>query len=416
MDIKFTDEAKIYKSAKKPVYVLHGGYEFLQKEMAEKIINYLMPKEEQQTGLVRIDAAGDESIYEVINTANAPSLFSTDQVILVDNADLFTLVRREENKGKKNLSESEKYKNFKLFENFVGIATNPPKGIHLVFIYNSDLKKVTGRTASRSEKMIQKAYKEFEKNGVMISFPRMFDDDLVGWLMVRARKNGIQFTSEQAEMIRELGGADVRHLANEVEKLAAFSGDKSQLTSKEIKRLVSSCEDIYVFHAIDYMLKGEGRKALSMIQRAMDSGAAPVYIINVISGRLRQIWQARYLIDKGYFRNVSGLKYDKFAVINGIASVSDGDKSVLSIDKKNSIMSKTPFAVYHLLVPAKNLTLDEIEEALRISLDIDRRLKGIEKPRHGTDEIMIEKYIVDVSRNIRSAGVPMKQGSRSSYR
>ena len=69
MDIHHREQARIFGSLKKPVYVCHGQYEFLQKELAKKIIDFLMPRDDQQIGLLRIDGSGSEAIYDMINAS-----------------------------------------------------------------------------------------------------------------------------------------------------------------------------------------------------------------------------------------------------------------------------------------------------------------------------------------------------------
>jgi DNA polymerase III subunit delta len=408
MELHFEQEEKIFKSVKKPIYVCHGEYEFLQKELARKIVDFLLPADEKDVGLQRFDGVDADALAGVINAASAPSLFAATQVLFIDNAQSFALKKKEEAEGKKGLADEKKYENHKLYEHFARLIEKPVAGVHLVMICRDELRAPAEKTsAGRSEKMLQRLYNSISKSGMLIKFPAMYDEGLAAWIIDRGRRRGLFLTDEQAESLLEWAGKDVRHLANEIEKMSVYVGDNRQLTMKEMRRLATSGEDVFVNHLADYMLKGKGKSALFMMDRSIEGGSHPVKIVAVLASRLRSLWQARYLLDRGYFKRLpKEYKYGKSMVIEETRRVSDADRSVLTSDKKSSILSKTPYAIYQLLVPARRLTLKQIEWALEYAMDVDRRLKGIKKPKHGSDEIMIQNYIVDVVAGIKEAGVP----------
>lgn len=409
MNVRYEQEEKIFRSAGKPFYVCHGEYEFLQKEMAEKIVNHLLPRGERDFGLQKFDGSEESALAGVINAAAAPSLFSPKQVLLIDNAQDFTLKKNEATEGKSNIPPEEKYENYGLYGHFVRMLERPRSEVHLVMICHDELKAPAGKTGvSRSEKMLVRNYSLLDKNGVLIHFPRMYDRDLAAWIADRARRVGLRLAAEQSEELLEWAGKDVRHLANEIEKMAVFAGDEKQLSMEDMRRLVTSSEDVFVNLLIDYMLAGRGKAALRMLDRSFKGGDNPVFIINTIASRLRSLWQARYLIEKGYFRRLPE-EYGfaaKGKISEAVREVAEADRSVLSAEKKSSILGKTEFAIYHLLKPARRFTLPRIETAISAALDVDRRLKGIARPKHGSDEIMIQNYIVDIAREVKSAGVP----------
>ena len=403
MDIRYDDEAKIFKSVKKTVYVCHGENEFLHKELAKKIVDFLMPAEEQETGLLRFDGNEEGALDRVMEAAMSPSLFAPRQVIYVDNAQSFTLKKIETEDGEtRKLTDEEKYSNHAQYERFLRIIRQSKSGVHLVLICNADLKRPSGKTSkSRSERMLQRCYAELDKYGALVHFPRMYDEDLVEWIQDRARRLGVRMKSDEAEQFLEWAGKDVRHLASEIEKLAVYSDYNGGFGSAELRRLVTSSEDMYVFQLVEYMLEGRAKAALRALKRSLEGGADPVYIAVIISNRFRLLWQARYLLDRGYFPNLpEDYKYGGKAVVPpGMARVTDADRSVLTAEKGSSILSKTPFAVYHILKPARRYSRGRIEAAMAGLMDVERRLKGIARPKHGTDEIMVQNFIVDVAKN-----------------
>jgi len=59
-----------------------------------------------------------------------------------------------------------------------------------------------------------------------------------------------------------------------------------------------------------------------------------------------------------------------------------------------------------MLIPARRMTLRQIEGAITRIVDIERRMKGIDRPKLGSDVMMIQNLIVDISRDVKSAAVP----------
>jgi len=414
MDIRYTDEAKIFKSTTKTVYVLHGEYEFLQKELAKKILAFLMTEEEMETGLVHLDGNDDGAIDSLIDAALSPSLFAPKQVIFVNNAEKFQLKKAAGTEGKK-LSEEQKYTNHEQYSQLLRIIKETKSGVHIVMICGEDLKKPAGKTGkSRSEKMLQRCYEDLDKHGALVHFPRMYDEDFTAWIQDRARRYGLRLSYEEAAELLDLAGSDVRHLANEIEKLSTYVGNGNRLEEGVFYKLVTSSEDIFVNQLVNYIMDGRAKAALRALKKSIEGGDNPVFIATVIGSRLRMLWQARYLLDKGYFPNLPDeYKFGGKAVVPaGMARVTDADRSVLTAEKSSSILSKTAFAVFHVLKPARRYTIEKIELALTALADVEKRLKGIERPKHGNDEIMIQNYIVDVAKMVKSGAAPKKRVSR----
>jgi DNA polymerase-3 subunit delta len=409
MDIGSENESKIFKTVGKPVYVCHGEYEFLQKELADKIVRYLLKPDEIDVSLVKINASEPNALETLLSEAGSRSLFSDNRVIYVDNAENLKLLKNERAEGEKKLPPEEKYTNWKQFEAFSSMMRKPPEGARIIFVCGEELRKPSGKGgAMRTEKILQRAYEDIAKTGVLVRFARMYDDAYAEWIVSRARREGLRLTLDQAERLLDMAGKDVRHLANEVEKLAVRAGDSRQISDDDMRMIATSSEDVYLYMMMDFMTSGKGRLALALLERSMEAGGAPAQIIAFLTSRFRQLWQARYLLDKGYFAYLpKEFKFGgKKTVSDGMAAVTEADKSILCSDQKSSILGKTQYAAYNMLVPARRMTLSQIEDVMTRIVDIERRMKGIEKPKIGSDVMMIQNLIVDISRDVRSAAVP----------
>jgi len=403
VEIRNDEEEKIFRTLKRPFYICHGEYEFLQKELAVKIASFLLPDDEKDSGFTMIDGSESNAMAAIYAAASERSLFSSTQIIVVDNAQAIELVRNPESVGKTKVPETERYSNWSDFARLVRIAENPDSGTHIIFIFGDELKTTASKSGkSRSEKAIQRLFPTLEEKSLVIHFRRMYDEDMSDWIMKRALRTGLRLNVEQCDMLLELAGKDVRHLSNEIEKIATFARESSRVETRDLRRIVTSSEDIYVNYMIDYMLDGRGKPALVMLERSFDGGAHPVFILTVVVSRLRALWQAKYLLDKGCFPKLPNeYKFGGKKILpENIARISDADRSVLTADARTSILSRTPFGLFQILKHAARFSLEQIEESLRYAASVDRRLKGISRPKHGTDEIMIQNFIVDLAKGV----------------
>jgi len=406
--IRFDRDRELFGAGKKPAWACCGEYEFLQKETAWKIVDFLLPEEERDVGFQRFFGSEPDALDSIADAATSRSLFDSTRVLLVYEAEKLALVKNEEAVGRKGLSESQRYKNFRAYEKLVEAISGGEEGVHLVFIHEGTLKKPAGKTGrSRSEKVLQRCYPELDKHGVIVDAPRMFDDQLLDWMRGRAAAAGIKWDLEKAEMFMDWAGKDVRHLANEVEKLSIFFGDRD-VESREMRRLVTSSEDFFVNYMIDFIFQRRAKAALASLERSVERGAHPVFIVSVLASRLRQLWQARYLLDHGYFASVPR-EYGgraKAVVAAEMKKVKDQHAAALADSTADSILRKTPYAVYHLLVPAQKFSLGEIEDAISATGDVDRRLKAIVRPKRGSDQIMLQSLITDIVCGTTGAAAP----------
>lgn len=408
MHISQNQERKILTAQKLPVYVVFGEYEFLQKELAGKIVRYLLPEDEMDTGFQRIDGSASRAMEMVVNAAGSPSLFGGTQVVFVTDAQELKLAKADEPSGKKKPAAGDKYANYGVYENLVETIKTLKEDTHVVFVCGEPIKKPAGKTGvSRSETVLERCFSTIDEVGAAIEFPRMYDNDLLTWVKGRAMALGIVWSADLAEMFLEKSGKDVRHIVNELEKLSVYFAD-GPVTEEEMRKLITSSEDFFVNMLIDYMLEGRIRAALVTLERAFKSGTNENQVISMVAARLRQMWQARYLLDRGYFARVpkeyGGAAKDSIA--KTLAAVKAEDQMAIAADPKDSLIKKAPFPVFQVLKYARNYSLENIESALRRTGDAEHRLKAIVRPKVGTDSIMLKALTIDIAAGATGAEIP----------
>src|SRR4051812_47243835 len=166
----------------KPIYALVGADAFLQTQRLKEILAQL-PKDAQ-----RIDVDGERAeLADVLDELRSFAMFGGGKVVVVGNGDEFITRFREQ------------------LEDY---CAAPADSATLVLRVNS-LPKT------------QRIAKAIAKMGQIIECAPPPDREIVPWILGRAKsQHKLTVTSQAAEMLKDLIGADLGRLDNELAKLA----------------------------------------------------------------------------------------------------------------------------------------------------------------------------------------------------
>lgn len=398
---------KLKSAAARPFYVCHGEYEFLNKEFASDLVKLLWPDDAARAGAMqKFDwAEGDGAVDAWAEAASAMSLFDEGKLLIVDNAHVPALKRVPNPPAK--AKNPDKFSNWSAYRRFERAVEEPLEGVVTILLCHEPLKAVKTLTGRRSDKFVQRLYPHFSDKGAVVAFEKLWENQMAGWINSRLMARGLRMAGDTAEFFLAWAGSDLRHLANEIEKLAVFLGEGELVTEDHVRTLVTSSDDQFVYQIFDSIMDGRGDEALRMLDMALEGNTQPLMIVASFGGALRDAWQARYLMDRGYFKRMPA-RYNKAQVISECARVGQSERAVLARDGK-CLPERTPFVVHHAVRRARLMPLKTIEAVMRRLLDIDCQLKGISRPKKGTDLILLQQFISDLSFVIRKASGPRKR-------
>lgn len=109
-------------------------------------------------------------------------------------------------------------------EELLGVAESPPPGLALIL-------SCTVPSGSKA-----KFYSELSKRSRSVEYRAISDADVPGWLMARAEsEHGIEFETEAARALGAAIGTNLGVLAQELEKLAGFVGDRRRISLEDVE-------------------------------------------------------------------------------------------------------------------------------------------------------------------------------------
>lgn len=119
--------------------------------------------------------------------------------------------------------------------------------------------------------------------------------ELPNWIRARARANGCDISPKALRLMIDLIGNNLWILSNEIDKLCLHASDK-RIDEKDINLLVSYARESNVFHMVDAIVQGRLEVASRLAHQLLNEGAAPPYLLFMITRQFRLLVQAKSMM------------------------------------------------------------------------------------------------------------------------
>jgi DNA polymerase III subunit delta len=94
-------------------------------------------------------------------------------------------------------------------------------------------------------------------------------------------------------------GADLGRMENELDKLAAHSGDGAVPTLDRVRILVGGLEQLAAWDIVDRLLTPPHVRGAAAVDALIEDGVSPLYLLSVVAGQLRDILAAAEVLAGG---------------------------------------------------------------------------------------------------------------------
>ena len=262
--------AKIMAALKKgnisPVYLLTGEDLFRKKELINAITAAVQPDDFNLFS----SSADKADMGEVLALANTAPVFSARRVLILTDIE--------------KLRKASKEALLRYLEN--------PLDTTVLILTHNDAKKF------KTEKTLAALAVE---HGDSANFDELKREDLGLWVQDRLKQNGLQSQFGAVETLCEAVGADLNALAQEIEKLSLYTQDRPDktITKEDVLAVVGFSKEENPFelsNAVQYMNKA---KALTLIDKLLDSGEEPISILSKISYPVQKMMRIKHLSAAG---------------------------------------------------------------------------------------------------------------------
>jgi DNA polymerase-3 subunit delta len=297
-DSDFTGlEAKLRKKETLPAYLVWGDEPFFRDRALSRILRHLARGGETDHFVTRYDGEGDEkaSLNEVLSDLATPSLFSPVKVAVFRRAD--------------DAVE-------KAADALVAFFSDPPDRAHLL---------LEMLTIDRRRKWA----KAFKRSGGVVSCKKLYDrpppwsdapswdNPLAHWTVKEAAEQGMKFSLEDAGHLIDRVGSGLRAIYEELGKLSLYlrADPKKPVTVSRdaVNEIVGDYNEYGLFKFTDAVAArrlGDALKiAGALFEHGLvragrsgvihDPGTIATLLTERVYARIRELFQARILLDRG---------------------------------------------------------------------------------------------------------------------
>jgi DNA polymerase-3 subunit delta len=128
--------------------------------------------------------------------------------------------------------------------------------------------------------------------GEVRSFPLLKEPRLKQWIEKEVSAQGAAISPQAVDLLARMVGANLWVMSGEITKLALFTGGK-RIEAEDINKVVSSAQEANVFAMVDAILEFKAGVAERLLEKLLDRGASPAYLLAMLTRQVRLVVQAK---------------------------------------------------------------------------------------------------------------------------
>ena len=349
--------------AKQPalVYLIHGE-EFFYKTAFEKVVHSIIPEKLRKFNIDELDG-NENNFFEAVERVNTFSLDASAKVVVLRDSNIF-YAKQDKNeliqKIKESVADDNLKKGANIFLKLLGlmdieldeISKDDERSIAEIDSGSTDNKwldeiikfcrdnYLSQTAAPNSTETLQKAiekgfatgnhliittdlidkrlklYKVIEKHGLIIdcsvakgntqadkkSQAAAFTTTMRSFLSEKGKK----IDNPAAQAMQEMIGFDLRTLANSLEKLTTYIGERPAITTADVKAVLQRTKIDPLYELTNAVADRNTTQALFYLKTLM-SGAEPIHPLPILAAITNQ--NRRLLLIKSFVKSSSGQEW-----------------------------------------------------------------------------------------------------------
>jgi DNA polymerase-3 subunit delta len=243
------------KGVLRPGYVLAGDEAFLLDRCRAAVLKAYVPQELRDFCLSDLDLT-QNSIFEVLDLAQTPSLMAPFQVIFVRN------VRQLYTRGAKK-------------DEFAALARyfrSPNPQALVIFVADflripSDSRRMEMDDKNRFERITETLG---EHCGV-VELARVSEEDAMRWVAATAQEANTRFDPDATRQLVDALGADMMLISSELEKLLLYTLGRGRITLGDVETMVLGAKQRSLYELTDAISARDKPRALAVLHGLLNA-------------------------------------------------------------------------------------------------------------------------------------------------
>ncbi len=252
------------QAAPAPVYLFKGEADSRLQEAWELLVAKIVPAEARRFNGERLSAK-DHAAPQVLARLSILPMFGSKQLLMVQNIEVWSKDQR------------------KLL---LGYLQRPHSSACLVLTLSP-------------QKASQPLESAVAKVGKVVHFAPPTAREAPHWLQQRAKRLNKHLSPQTALVLLEQVGLDLSQLERELEKLAAYTGDRKEIRLQDIRTAGSTQRSYSVFELLRLVSRQQTTEALVALRKLLLAGEAPLAVLALLARQIRLVWQCKDASQRG---------------------------------------------------------------------------------------------------------------------
>jgi DNA polymerase-3 subunit delta len=147
--------------------------------------------------------------------------------------------------------------------------------------------------------MRKKSVKTMAKQDILVDFPQLSEPEIRKWIASRLKPMGKKMSVSAMQQLIFTAGKELTRLDGEISKLAAFSGDRSEIDENDVEQIVSPSLEFGAFDMLNHLFDGDTAGAYRTLEMMLERGANRIGILASVTRQLRGMTFMRIAAEGG---------------------------------------------------------------------------------------------------------------------
>ena len=184
-----------------------------------------------------------------------------------------------------------------------------------------------------------------------------------------------QITPRAFTQLRTRTGGDMHTIAEAINKIIDFVGDKRQIDEQDIQNIVTQNTFDSIFDLTDAIGRRSIGQALKSLYEVLASGQEPILVNATITRQFRFALQAKLMANRKELRPLrSRMQFSEFTR-NIFQPLVEEMGSVLPKSATHNILKQNPYVAYKIFQTLHAFSVEELVVAIEKTLIVDTQLK-----------------------------------------
>lgn len=247
------------------VYLLYGEENYLKRMYKNKLKEAMLPADDT-VNYSYYEGKGI-AVTEIIDLAETMPFFADRRLILIENSGVFKSANAD----------------------FADYIKDIPETTCFIFVEEEIDKR-------------GKMFKEVKKKGRIVELSMQDEQTLVRWVAGQVKKEGKSVTEATVRYLITKVGKNMEGLQNELEKLFAYTLDRSVLEVSDVDAVCTTEITNQIFDMVNAVAEKRQRQALDYYYDLLALKEPPMRILFLMTRQFRILLEVKELMQKGYGR------------------------------------------------------------------------------------------------------------------